>query len=259
MPSPETRAQFDHVAVAVRKWSDAWPLFVSSLGGRWRSGGQAAGFAPAQLEYNNGLRVEVLMPHQPDQDDFLLRFLESFGPSPHHMTFKVHGIARVLEDLKERGFVIARHDIDDPWWKEIFLSPKNGLGTVVQIAEAAGTWFSPPPEGVPSPPDGITSDLAWVAISPPKPDRLRELFEEVLGAVVMEEGPDPVTGIDMVALSFRGGGLIRVLLSSPPDGPGIHHVAFRTNNFELLREAPKGTVLEPDEATGTRILVLPYE
>ena len=66
----------DHVAVAVEQWADAWPRFVGVLGGRWMSGGKGPGFAPSQLGFANGMRVEVLEPHLVEHNDFLRRFLD---------------------------------------------------------------------------------------------------------------------------------------------------------------------------------------
>ena len=49
----------DHIAVAVERWADAWPRFVSLLGGRWMSGGRGPGFSPAQIGFANAMRVHI--------------------------------------------------------------------------------------------------------------------------------------------------------------------------------------------------------
>ncbi len=55
-------------------------------GPSWSSGGPGPGFAPAQLRFANGARVEVLMPWDVEVNDFLSRFLAGQRPGrppPH--------------------------------------------------------------------------------------------------------------------------------------------------------------------------------
>src|SRR5262249_32761878 len=61
-PLPDTFA-LDHVAVAVDRHAQAFPRYAGDLGGRWLSGGYSAGFAPAQLGFRDGIRLEILAPH----------------------------------------------------------------------------------------------------------------------------------------------------------------------------------------------------
>ena len=79
----------DHVAHAVHRWQDVWDRYASDLGAVWASGGPGPGFAPGQVRFANGARVEMLMPWDVGVNDFLARFLASHGPGPHHLTFKV--------------------------------------------------------------------------------------------------------------------------------------------------------------------------
>src|SRR3954470_17744736 len=124
----------DHVAVAVEQWGDAWPRFVGVLGGRWMSGGKGPGFAPSQLGFANGMRVEVLEPHLVEVNDFLRRFLDRSGPGPHHLTFKVPDINTALAATEAAGYRVVNVDLSDPMWKEAFLYPKDATGVVVQLA-----------------------------------------------------------------------------------------------------------------------------
>ena len=63
--------------------------YAVDLGAVWNSGGPGPGFAPGQLRFANGARIELLMPYDPHINDFLQRFLAASGPGPHHLTFKV--------------------------------------------------------------------------------------------------------------------------------------------------------------------------
>ena len=87
--APSTGTVLDHVAHAVPRWQDVWHRYATDLGAEWTSGGPGPGFAPGQLRFANGARVEVLMPWDVEVNDFLARFLAPNGPGPHHLTFKV--------------------------------------------------------------------------------------------------------------------------------------------------------------------------
>jgi hypothetical protein len=45
----------DHVALAVERQRDAFPMYARELGGVWKSGGFGAGFAPCQLQFLGGM------------------------------------------------------------------------------------------------------------------------------------------------------------------------------------------------------------
>src|SRR5581483_7645632 len=141
----------DHVAVAVEHWRDAWPRYAGDLAGQWVSGGESVGFAASQLRFANGMKVEILQPHRVDANDFLRRFLDRNGPAPHHLTYKAHDIVAALGMAEEAGYRPVNVDVSDPFWKEAFLHPKDAPGVVVQLAQAAGDWSSPPFEALPRP------------------------------------------------------------------------------------------------------------
>ncbi|HEY4946504.1 MAG TPA: VOC family protein, partial [Acidimicrobiales bacterium] len=140
----------DHVAHAVPRWQDVWTRYAVDLGAEWNSGGPGPGFAPAQLRFGNGARVEVLMPHRVEVNDFLDRFITNNGPGPHHLTFKVPDLQAALERVVEAGFEPIGVDVSDPEWKEAFIHPKRATGVVVQLAEQRIPWVSPPPDDYPT-------------------------------------------------------------------------------------------------------------
>jgi methylmalonyl-CoA/ethylmalonyl-CoA epimerase len=73
-----TSISLDHLAIGVEHWPDAYPRFVADLGGRWSHGGDAGGYAPCQLSYGDGMRLELIAPSS--ADGFMRRFLERSGP-----------------------------------------------------------------------------------------------------------------------------------------------------------------------------------
>ena len=87
----------DHVAVAVEQWADAWPRFVSTLGGRWMSGGHGPGFAPSQLGFANRMRVEVLEPYQVVLRPLITEKATHLSERHNGYTFEVNPLATKTE------------------------------------------------------------------------------------------------------------------------------------------------------------------
>jgi hypothetical protein len=143
-------AVLDHVAHAVPSWQAVWGRYVVDLGAEWSSGGPGTGFAPAQLRFGNGARIELLMPWAVEENDFLQRFVTSNGPGPHHLTFKVPDLAGAIDLATRSGFDPIGIDFSDPEWMEAFIHPKQATGVVVQLAEAPTGWSSPPPDDFPT-------------------------------------------------------------------------------------------------------------
>ena len=186
----------DHVAHAVPRWQDVWTRYAVDFGAEWNSGGPGRGFAPGQLRFGNNARIEILMPHDPHLNDFLVRFLARHGPGPHHLTFKVPDLDLAIDLARSAGYEPIGISRDDPQWMEAFLHPKIATGIVVQIAEAPVPWSSPPPDDYPSerrqrrdgsgpvPPAALRRVVHAVADL----DRGTELFVGLLGASITGHG-----------------------------------------------------------------------
>jgi len=195
---PITGVVLDHVAHAVRRWQDVWPRYAVDLGAEWDSGGPGPGFAPGQLRFANGARVEVLMPHNVHVNDFLDRFLTASGPGPHHLTFKVPDLASALEAIRRVGLDPIGIDLSDPGWMEAFIHPKQATGVVVQLAQAANSWSSPPPDDYPAERrrrhhgSGPVPAAALRGVTHAVADfgAAAGLFVELLGGTVVDEGVD---------------------------------------------------------------------
>ncbi|HUO47911.1 MAG TPA: VOC family protein [Acidimicrobiales bacterium] len=211
-------AMLDHVAVAVEQWADAWPRYAVDLGGAWSSGGLNVGFGPAQLRFANGARLEVLQPWKPEANPFLRRFLDTNGPGPHHLTFKVTDLDRALDAAAAGGFDPVGVDRSDPTWQEAFLHPRQATGIVVQLAQAAGEWVSPPPEGFPTdrryPPASLEHVTHAVADLGPA----LALFRDLLGGTVRGQGTDGTASRRFVDLGWSGPLALRLV--GPADGNG---------------------------------------
>ncbi|HXQ76013.1 MAG TPA: VOC family protein [Acidimicrobiales bacterium] len=220
-PSPgvgASTAVLDHVAVAVERWTDAWPRYVHQLGGTWHSGGVNIGFSPAQLRYDNGAKVEVLQPWEPEANPFLRRFLDHSGPGPHHLTFKVRDIDTMLGLVREAGFDPVGVRLEDPQWREAFLHPRQATGVVVQLAQEAFEWISPEPEGFPTTGLAPAASLRHVTHAVRDLDAALELFHVLLRGRITEPALGPDGGWEYVDVAWAGPLALRLV--SPTSAAG---------------------------------------
>ena len=248
---PIRGAVLDHVAHAVPRWRDVWNRYAVDFGAEWASGGPGPGFAPAQLRFGNGARVEVLMPHDVQANDFLARFLDHSGPGPHHLTFKVPELDSALELVRASGFEPIGIDVSDPEWLEAFLHPKQATGVVVQLAQQAVPWSSPPPEDFPTPRRQRRDGTG--AVTPALLQRVTHavsdlgtataLFVDLLGGRVVDEGSSP--GLHWMDLAWEGP--LGVRLVSPSRASSTGHLSEwlagrtgRIHHLELVSEDPGG-------------------
>ena len=118
-PSPIIMAMIegidlDHVAIAMDDVALGWPRYRAELSGVWLGGGETPGFYCCQLQYANGMKLELLHPSRVDENDFLARFLVRSGPGPHHLTFKVPDLPAALEEVRATGLEPVAVNLDDP-------------------------------------------------------------------------------------------------------------------------------------------------
>ncbi|TYB57611.1 hypothetical protein FXF51_39630 [Nonomuraea sp. PA05] len=254
-----TAYALDHVALAVRDWAQAGPVLAGRYAGRWDSGFRQPVFSPAQLEYADGMRIELLEPGA-EPSSFVRRFLDARqAPArPHHITFKVRDIRATLGRARECGFEPIQVNLESEMWKEAFLHPKaTGLGFLVQVAQSAGTpadlggdlpgmYRTPPwpaPEGTPA---ALPAALPAVTGRVADLDTAGRVLRDVLGGVEtpLEAGTSSWTwpqGADLVLtaggepglelLAFRGDGAtswkLGDLLSAARGEPVIPELGIR--------------------------------
>lgn len=146
------RVTFDHVAIAVRHPTDPWPIFADVLGGRYLDRGVNPGFGWTQLRFANGFVLEGLNPEPSDRDDFLNRFLDRNGPGPHHLTFKVPDLDRMLDRVRAAGSTRwARTGRTRPGTRRSFTPPRpTGSSCSWRRSAPTPTHRLPSPRGSPS-------------------------------------------------------------------------------------------------------------
>ena len=239
----------DHVAHAVHRWQDVWTRYAVDLGAEWNSGGPGPGFAPGQLRFGNGARVEVLMPWDTEMNDFLARFIADSGPGPHHLTFKVRDLASALEKVRGAGFDPIGIDLSHPEWLEAFIHPKQATGVVVQLAEAPVPWSSPPPDDYPTDrrqrSDGSgpvpPASLQWVVHAVADLEGAASLFVNLLGGTVAGEGR--VQGHQWMDVTWDGPLGLRLVATTDPSsanplGEWLHGRPGRIHHLRLSAESP---------------------
>ena len=147
----------DHIALGLPRIADGVPFLVGELGGRFIDGGPSGNFTGGQWSFADGEKLELIEPLG-EPGGFMHRFLAARGPGIHHVTFKVPDIAAAAERVRRGGWDVVGYNDDSPYWKELFLHPKQALGIVVQLAEE-----HPLPEGMPA------WNAGWEAPTGPAP------------------------------------------------------------------------------------------
>ncbi len=147
--------KFDHIALAVRRMSDAGAVLAGVLGGTPDYGNPSTFYTFGQWRFEGGGRIEALEPR--GDDGFLHRFLAQRGPGIHHVTFKVPALREVCARAERNGYEIVGFDDSNPKWAEAFLHPRQAMGIVVQFAQQAGDgvprgWQPPAPPAHPPAP-----------------------------------------------------------------------------------------------------------
>jgi hypothetical protein len=158
------------------------------------------------------MAIELLEPWNTEANDFLARFLDRNGEGPHHLTFKTDDIKRELDRAADAGYHPVGVNIDNPWWKEAFIHPKETGNTVVQIAQSGiepamldtvageygpGRWWTEPP-----PPSDERATLDRVVIATDEIGRALDLYTELLHGETVSHGEG------WIELGWPGGGRV---------------------------------------------------
>ncbi len=135
--------KMDHVAMATWDAEPAARMLTDVLG---------AGFVDAGDEPRNGFRwlqfqlpggkIEIIEPL--NKDGFLYRFLTKRGEGLHHVTFFVRDLALAIEQLRAHGYDPIDINLENEFWKEAFISPRQANGVLLQLAQVADPNLSNP-------------------------------------------------------------------------------------------------------------------
>lgn len=196
--------KLDHVAIAAPDHRPVLTALTGELGGLVLSGGTppGAGFRAMQIRLGRGekgMTVEVLEPFQPENNDFLAKFIEATGGGVHHITFKTDNVVTELGRLQALGVEPVGVNFAGGW-KEMFIHPKDAHGTVIQIAQSdmpefpMTQWLASLPEGLmifdgsgpwwDQDSVGVSDShatLQRIVISTPDPEAGAAFYRDVLG------------------------------------------------------------------------------
>ena len=226
----------DHVALATEDPDAALGALVGALGATVVEGGDGHGFRWVQARLgdgHDGMTVEVITPTDPDEDDFLHRFVERHGEGQHHITFKVPDLRAVLDRATAAGYHPVGISFDDPEWCEAFLVPREAQGTVVQLAAsqpppppwperfatrvAEGTSRGRPRWWVdPAPTDAPRAVLRRIVLRTTSITSALGLWCGLLGGLPVDQGDD------RIELVWPGGRIL--LLEDPQARPGFERL-----------------------------------
>lgn len=135
--------KIDHVAMAVADKARASSFLTDILGARllldesWEYRGQE--FSWAYFDIGSEGRIEIVSSSDPD--NFINRYIQKHGEGLHHLTLRVENLEEAVEWLQSRGIRVVDVNVENPHWKEAFISPRDACGVLIQLAEYdEGYW-----------------------------------------------------------------------------------------------------------------------
>lgn len=282
---------FDHVTLAVRHATDLWPILAGALGGRYVGSGLGPDYGWTQIQFANGFRVEGLHPEtgvgnvpfesdhagsHPDgwqasiPKNFVTEYIDRFGVGPHHLTFRVADVTKVVERLRDGGIDVIERQHSEPFrWSEAIIRAQDAGGTIIQLLDGIPptTTSDDLPEGFPETDfDRPIASLARVVHAVKDLQAALVLYRDILGGKVLSTGA-AVDGNHWVELGWGGPGRLRLLEGVHAeiadwigDRPGrIRHLFFNFDEPSYVPGASKVAsgrwVIPRDDVLGTRIVL----
>ena len=134
----------DHVGIAVRDKEYAERFLTEILNARkivdesWVYSGQEFNWAYFLIG-EQGM-VELISSNDPD--NFINRFIDKRGEGLHHITLQVEDLAEAVQFLESKGISVVDVNMDDPTWKEAYISPRSSFGVLIQLAEYDESYWA---------------------------------------------------------------------------------------------------------------------
>lgn len=136
----------DHVGLAVESIEEAAKLFIDALGGEFVCGGddERLDIRTVQIRLG-GFKIELMEPLS--DDSYLRAYLDKRGQGFHHLTVFVDDVPESARELEGAGYETVDTDLSNPAWRETYVRPRSGFGTLLQITDTDMDWDAPS-EGV---------------------------------------------------------------------------------------------------------------
>lgn len=156
----------DHVAIAVDDLAAAWQLYGPLLGGTFVSGGDDTeiGIRILQVAYPPKMKIELIEPL--DDRSYLTGFLKKHGPGFHHLTMVVDDVVATDAALRGAGIETTDLDLTNPDWRETYIRPRDGFGTLIQLSDTPLDWGIPQTHITPE--QVIAGEVLWVGTNSPR-------------------------------------------------------------------------------------------
>jgi len=135
--------RLDHVAIAVEDLEPAIRLFQGVFGAEFVHGGDddGLGVRTVQLRLPPGTKIELMTALT--SDSYLRAYLDKRGPGFHHATLLVGDVEQAIEELTDNGFEVVDTNLAAPKWRETYIRPSSGFGTLIQVADTTKAWTEP--------------------------------------------------------------------------------------------------------------------
>lgn len=149
----------DHIAVAVDDLPAAVRLYADVLGGRFVMGGdhEGKGIRTVQIHLPD-VKFELITPLH--QESYLFRYLQRHGPGFHHLTMFVEDVAAAVAEVDAAGFELVDIDLHHPAWREAYVRPRSGFGTLLQLVQTNLRWDVGKPDMTID--DVLAGRIVWV-------------------------------------------------------------------------------------------------
>ncbi len=148
VPADAGLLRVDHVAIATSDPAEGVALFGDALGGRFLFGGDndRQGIRVVQFALPGGMKIELISPLR--EDAAVARFLARRGPGVHHITLIFADVEVAVARLTASGYEVVDVDLTSPTWREAFVRPRSGCGTLLQLADTTARWDGPAASGI---------------------------------------------------------------------------------------------------------------
>lgn len=160
--------RLDHVGIAVSDIGAAAALFCGLLGGEFLHGGDSASLhiRTAQFLFPGGMKIELLQPTT--EDSYLAAYIAKHGQGFHHLTLLFADVGVAIARLQEHGYELVDIDLTRPQWREAYLRPRHGFGTLLQLVDSTLEWNDPASTGI-TLDDVLAGRVVWDAEERPIP------------------------------------------------------------------------------------------
>ena len=131
--------RIDHIAIATDDLEGAVRLFCDVFGATFVTGGddEPKGIRTVQVQLPQ-VKIELLAPLH--EGSYLHHHLERHGPGFHHMTMFVENVEEAVTEVKAAGYETVDVNLLHPAWREAYIRPRSGFGTLIQLVDTDRRW-----------------------------------------------------------------------------------------------------------------------